>query len=134
MTGLPRQFETGIYEIDIQHVEFIALLKNIQTKMGSSPRQEEISSLLAQLSEYARKHFKTEKEHMERAGYPGLTEHMEEHGNLLQQIEYFEQKYKSENSSVAIFDMVDFMETWLLEHIPKYDTKFAEYLKANMIE
>lgn len=134
MTGLPKQFETGVEEIDAQHVEFINLLKEIGSRMGSSPKQEDITSHLAQLAEYAKRHFKTEKEYMERAGYPNTAEHLKQHANLLQKIEYFEQEYKSENSSVAIFDLIDFMETWLLEHIPQYDKKFTEYLNANMVE
>ena len=134
MTGLPKQFETGIDEIDAQHVEFINLLKGIRARMGSSPKPEDITFHLAQLTEYAKKHFKTEKGYMEQVGYPNIAEHLEQHANLFQKIEYFEQEYKSENSSVAVFDLIDFMETWLLEHVPKYDQKFAEYLRPSVVE
>ncbi|TSC60291.1 MAG: hemerythrin-like metal-binding protein [Parcubacteria group bacterium LiPW_15] len=134
MTGLPKQFELGINEIDAQHVEFIKMLRELKARMGSSPRQEEICVYLERLNNYAKAHFKTEKEYMDRFKYPDIAGHLTEHAHLLQAIEQLEGKYTAENSSVAVYALIDFMETWLLEHIPMYDKKFAEYLRENVIE
>lgn len=126
---LTKQFLTGISDIDSQHERFVSILNDIRSKMGLSPDPGKVISHIDDLKEYAKMHFATEEAKMKEVAYPDANEHVRQHSELLKKIIFLEKEYKSENSKKAIYDLIDFVETWLLTHIPDYDKVLGDYMK-----
>lgn len=126
------RLSVGIEQIDDDHKVLIALLDRASAR-GLS--EEEVDGIIAELIDYTLYHFRHEEAIMEACGYLNLEDHRTTHRKLTARAEEFAEQWRKDRSDEVIQDLLDFLRTWLVEHIMTEDAEiqaFAEGRKAEI--
>lgn len=74
-------------------------------------------------------HFTTDDKYMSRFGFPKYEHHKDEHDAFTRKIMDFKMKY-DEGSIGLSFEVMDFLEDWLLKHIQGADREYGPFFNA----
>ena len=120
-------YELGIEDIDFQHHYFLNLINRLsdELKMATSPSRR--TALISELNAYARFHFISEENMMEKANYPELQTHRRHHLQLISELNSREAMLQLEKSDQRAEDIVDFLVEWFVGHTTGEDRLFADY-------
>ena len=121
------KFILGHERIDFQHHVFFGLVCDFQKARLEDADRARLANILAEISLYARFHFRSEENIMRDMHYPHLEEHQLEHYNL---IEVLSNKILAlELGHFSPEDIEAFLVHWFIEHTAHDDRKIVEYLK-----
>lgn len=116
--------------IDKQHRGFFELLDD-EIVRQKNPNKEEMLALINKLEAYLKNHFFVEEELLNKANYPEIIKHKEQHSFFIQKIAQMKLELKYDNQFLYV-KLVDFMKRWFLSHIllsdKKYDNAVKNYL------
>ena len=113
--------------IDNQHKKLIGFINDLHSAMKEGKAKNVLNKLLDDLVTYTKEHFRTEERMMQTAGYTNLYEHKSEHDKLTQKVIDLQQKY-NEGKANLTFEIMTFLQTWLVNHIEKTDKKYMGLL------
>lgn len=128
LTQWRSEYSLGINEIDDQHkglINCIAALESSIEDPDEKQRWAAIHYAIVQLSDYTRIHFTVEESLMRVLGYPGLDEHIAQHGVFIAYLKDMERK--SITHDVREEEIVSFLRKWLLNHILVDDKNYASF-------
>ncbi len=120
----------GVKEIDDQHKAFIETLNQLYAAINSGMGKEEMEKILLGLVNYATNHFATEEKYFDLYQYENSAEHKEEHRKLKAKVTDFYEKLKKGEADITL-DLLDFMESWLVDHLENQDQKYKECFQKN---
>lgn len=116
-------YETGDSTVDEQHQYLFKLANSLLVA-----RRSDFSSIIMELYQYTRVHFKAEESIMEEFKYPDLDDHKRLHKNLISNLnnlsENFTETEDSRDDLVAVFG------NWIINHILNEDLRFANFVAA----
>lgn len=125
------KLSVNIKIIDNQHKHFISLI-NIVYEVLESKNTKKLPDVIKDLTSYADHHFKTEEEYFDKFHYPDADLHKAAHNKLRAKVDSFTNR---QGDPIAIgFELLYFLERWLLIHFKGTDKKFAEFLKQNGVK
>lgn len=129
-----KNFETGIQEIDEQHMKLVeigAKLEDMLCAGYSVDYYDYIIETINDLKDYAEYHFSYEEKRMEECGYAQLEEHRIEHLYFVKRIDRLSvQDIDSQQISI-IQEALSFLSRWLFGHILKEDMKYVDCMRKN---
>lgn len=116
-------FEIGIAEIDLQHRQLNQLLQRLR---NSADKQYgyAANTILGELVIQTRIHFAVEESLMRLLSFPDTEAHVAEHRQLMERLDKF--RLRAQDFDVAD-GLASFIQTWLHEHIDRYDRKFVAH-------
>ncbi len=120
-------YNLGIEDIDYQHHYFMNLINRLSEELSTVTAPARQAALIAELNAYARFHFISEENIMQKAGYPQLEIHREHHLDLIRQLNSREALLKLENSNQRADEIIGFLSEWFLQHTTGEDRLFADY-------
>ncbi|HVO74384.1 MAG TPA: bacteriohemerythrin [Ignavibacteriaceae bacterium] len=109
--------------IDSQHKKLVGLINQLHAAMKESKGKEILQKILGELILYTKDHFSTEERMMSAAKFPGFAEHKKEHDGLTAKVLDLQKKYGEGSSSLTI-DIMNFLKSWLINHIEGTDKKY----------
>ena len=124
------EYELGIEIIDLQHQEFVSALNDLYLAIKEDNVKERISKILEEINDYSEFHFKTEENYFDEFNYDGAAEHKAKHQEFRDRFAEIKEKYKNDEISMT-FELTDFMENWLLEHLDGMDKKYVACFKEH---
>ena len=121
------EYDLGIEDIDYQHHYFLNLINRLsdELKMATSPSRR--SALISELNAYARFHFISEENMMEKANYPELQTHRRHHLELISELNSKEAMLQLEKNDQRAEDIVDFLVEWFVGHTTGEDRLFSDF-------
>jgi len=119
------EYSVNVTEIDDQHKKFISILDDLYQAILVGKQKEKLYEVFEKLEEYMDLHFSTEENYFDKFKYEGSDEHRAEHKKLKNKVEDIKQKAKN-NEDVISFELVDFLEDWLLDHLAALDKKYTK--------
>ncbi|MBB4267498.1 bacteriohemerythrin [Roseospira visakhapatnamensis] len=122
--------ELGIDLVDQDHKVLVALLNQAHECMGDREEAATLGSVLNALVDYTEYHFLREERVMDAAGFSELDEHRELHRRLTRQAREIRDRYAVDPSGVRAVEVMDFLRTWLMDHILKQDFRFRPAVMA----
>jgi hemerythrin-like metal-binding protein len=122
-------YALGIPSIDEQHRLLISMICHFQEAMLEGRTKEVVAPLLGAMNRYTEFHFNYEEQLLEQHGYAELKAHREQHANLIAALKDLEKKYNAGRLR-ARAPLMQFLRTWLVDHIGDDDREFAEFLKG----
>lgn len=125
-------FLTGIADIDAQHQELIGIINRLHDAVQSGSEMKANIAILEHLAEYAQRHFDREEALMESADFPGLNDHKAQHHVARSTVHHFRNDYL-EGRIVLNNDLLQFLKTWLTEHILGSDLQYVGFFRARGI-
>lgn len=124
-------FDTGVAAFDKQHLRLVDIINNIYRAIKENRAQNELESILNELVDYTVYHFDSEENAFKKFNYKDYDRHKSIHEALKGQVVKFMNDYKSGKSSIG-FNLLEFLKSWLLNHIKIEDKKYAQLLKGKL--
>ena len=121
-------YSVGVNEIDKQHRVIIEVINELITEISAKPSEENIVGIIHKLLNYKDYHFKTEEKYFDMYNFEGADEHKKEHIKFGEKIAEMEKEYKEDVIKLA-FELVDFLEDWLINHLINKDQEYVECFK-----
>lgn len=132
------EMSVGVDIIDNDHKKLLSLINEMDHIINAdvSVNDGAIASVLSELIDYTKYHFKREEALMEACNYPHIQPHMQVHKILVGQVQSFMDGYLKKDPGFNPKVLRIFMEDWLVDHIMKMDKDFEVYTegKKEMIE
>ena len=126
---------TGVRQIDLQHQELIELINELESAHESGQNDLALADVLPRLTSYALFHFGTEEGLMANVAVntPYALHHLGEHRLFAEKVTQMKAE-SGENSEQSVAQLLDYLKTWLLEHIMKTDKALAKLILARQID
>lgn len=118
----------GDPEFDTHHQKLISYINQLFDAMHEGKGRSVIGDILKNLYDYTVFHFIKEEEKLEKINYPKLEEQKKAHANFVSKIDDFYQRYNKSDLFISV-DILDFLSSWLKDHILKTDMEYKSYLK-----
>ena len=132
MLDWKNEYSLGIQEIDNQHIKLIELINRLYDAFIKRKQAEEVLKVIKELSDYTEEHFSTEEVYFRRFNYAETTEHIKEHHFFIQKVKEFQAQAK-ENPGRYVFNIITFLQNWIVNHITVTDKKYIECFKRNEV-
>jgi hemerythrin-like metal-binding protein len=110
--------------IDGQHKQLFKIIFELFEAINNQSTKEKIGETLASLVEYTGYHFGTEENYFKLFEYENAEEHIREHKKFADKIQELQKRYVSHEVEVS-FELIDFLEDWLVTHIHDTDQKYV---------
>lgn len=121
-------YSVNIKTIDDQHRELVNILNRLFIAVSRREGDKAIAGILDALLAYTQTHFALEERLMRQANYKDYEAHKAEHNKLIAQLDQLCKKHMLEEKPIY-FEMMQFLKTWLKEHIQGVDTKYSAALQ-----
>jgi hemerythrin len=120
-------YATGIKYIDAQHKELVNLTNRLyRVCMTGDEQVGYVEDAVSCLLGYIRFHFDTEKEFLERIGYPDYRDHIKQHETLINNILSRAEGFNTSNK-ITLNAFVRTLAEWIFGHIVISDKDFAAF-------
>jgi hemerythrin len=123
-------FGTGVAEIDAQHKTLFERVASFEAAVRAREPTLRLQELFTFLEDYARVHFAVEEQLMRDAGYPNLTEHIQEHSEFKRRLRSLVPHWESEGDSTALLAaLLGFLDHWLTDHVTSSDQGIGDHVR-----
>ncbi len=114
--------------LDQEHEVLISCINMLEEAVSDEQDSGTIKEVLQGLIDYTKTHFFVEEELMRAYDFPNSAEHKKEHESFKKKIDMLATRF--DQGAVQIEDkLLDFLKSWLIEHILKTDARLAGFLK-----
>ena len=127
------RFMLGIQSIDDQHKKLVDYVNQLHDGMLQGKGNDLLGPVLDGLVGYTVNHFKYEEELFAKTGYAESAPHKVEHEKLVAQVADFHGKFKSGSATISV-EIMNFLKTWLTQHILSSDKKYSSHLISKGIK
>jgi hemerythrin len=124
-------FSVGNNEMDEHHKKFFHVINKLYDSMKTGEKEEILPTVLKELQQYVQYHFKAEEALMKMYAYPDYSSHKAEHDDAVQKINKFMIRYDRKEDNLTI-EVLNFLSTWLQNHILQTDRKYIPYLNKKI--
>ena len=126
-------YSVNVKEIDAQHQQLVNMVNQLHAAMREGKANQVLQDLLKKLIDYTGYHFSTEEKLMQTYNYPGYIYHKKEHDDLTKKVLEFQQKYQQNSTGLGV-QMMEFLKSWLVDHIQGTDKKYSRFFNDHGIQ
>lgn len=123
------EYSVGVEMIDEQHKVFVSIMNELYTAIIEKKEKRVLDDVFKQLTAYTQFHFQTEERYFDEFNYEGSAEHKVAHQKLREQIAELEMR--KDGIMENPFELMDFLEDWLVDHIMGMDKKYSTCFKEH---
>jgi hemerythrin len=119
------KYSVGVEELDNQHKRMFAVINELLDSINTNSTEEHLGNIIEALIKYKMFHFETEEKYFKEFNYDGATEHIQKHKEFNDKLNQLKEKYPEYSIEFA-FELVDFLEDWLINHLMIIDQKYIK--------
>ncbi|MBS3963080.1 MAG: bacteriohemerythrin [Methylomonas sp.] len=129
------QLNVGIAAVDQQHRHLVEILNQLDEAVALGAEPQAIVDTIDALIDYTRYHFEREESLMRHAGYdPALcAEHQRQHQDFIDKVMAEQQQAEAQPDKVSSA-LLEFLVTWLSEHILYSDKQMAQAIAHHQLD
>jgi len=123
------EFKTGIERIDVEHAKLFEIADRAYMTLTDefiTDKYDYIVDILNELKDYAANHFKHEEAYMMSINYKKLISHKVLHDEFIEKVSGISLDAFDDDHKEVIFEILDFLNNWLVEHILKNDKLISQ--------
>lgn len=120
-------FMCDIAVIDDHHKRFFEEVNYYHGRMMEGISREEVDASLSRILDSFQHHLDEEENEMAQTGYPGRTDHIAQHEEVLSKLKQIQSEHL-EGHDISL-DFFDTLASWLTDHTSHHDKAFATYLR-----
>jgi hemerythrin len=113
--------------VDAYHHIFFQMVEEFRGALGQQSSQA-MEDRIGFLVDYTLMHFDSEEKLMEKAGYPDLEAHKEQHRQFREQMMELHNRYKTDPGAVEAEQVLLLVQDWFAHHILGTDMLFKPFL------
>jgi hemerythrin len=117
----------GVSDLDLQHQQLVRMINTLHESMAEGHGNLALSQTIEGLINYTQTHFATEETYFARHGYPHAGAHQAQHQAFVAQVQDFKNGFDGGELFLSI-DVMDFLSSWLVEHIQGSDKEYGPFL------
>jgi hemerythrin len=122
------KYSVYVEEIDNQHKKLIEIINNLLDALQAKKRDEQLVLIMNQIFVYKTNHFNTEEKYFHLFNFAGAAEHELAHQYFRNKIREIQERNLQNTMNLA-FELVDFLEDWLIDHMLSMDQKYVKCFK-----
>lgn len=126
------EFSVKVTKFDTQHKRLIELINELHDAMKVGKGSQVLQKILNDLTMYTKTHFADEEALMKQHNYPGYTIQKLQHDKFVQELQELQEKLKN-NVTTVTMDVMNFLKTWLTNHIQKTDKAYSSFFSSKNI-
>ena len=126
-------FNTDIATIDTQHKVIIKILNELYNVVYIDKKEDKLDGIIYELVQYTVYHFGEEEKLFEKYSYIEEQDHIMEHRKFIERVKEFTE-INSTDSSTLVFELIEFLKEWLIEHILVTDRKYVVFFEEKGIK
>jgi len=129
MYEMKPEYYTGIEFIDNEHKKLFEIANKVYNLLMDEfipDKYDYIMEVVKELKDYAKYHFEHEESYMGSIKYKRLLSHKVEHDGFIEKINQYDPEIIDENQKETLLELLDFLTSWLVDHILKQDKLIAE--------
>ncbi len=123
-----------IPSIDEQHKKLAGMVNALHEGIAKGNSKEVLVYVFDGLAKYTVDHFEYEEKLFEEFGYEDSEMHITEHQDLVQQVVELKQKMDDEEGFMFGLEVMDFLKSWLTEHIMGSDMDYSSFLVSKGVQ
>ena len=127
------KYSVKVKSIDEQHKELVRLINELNNAMLYEKGRNIIGKIIEGLVSYTVYHFDYEEKLMKQCNYPDFDNHKKFHVSLVNTIKEFKRDFDSGEKELSK-DVMEFLKSWLVEHIMGTDQKYSQLMKKSRID
>lgn len=120
--------------IDEQHKQLVVLVNRLHNAMQSGESSSVMKSVFMELAKYTVSHFQYEEKLFDQFDYENTTAHKEKHQGLVSQVQELQSKFENEAGFLVGMEVMEFLRSWLVDHIMVEDKMYSNCLVSNGVE
>jgi hemerythrin len=120
-------YSVGIKKIDEQHKILVGYINDLYESMRAGKGKETLGTVLKELIDYTKTHFKAEESLLKVYKYPDLDGHQKKHKKMAEHVQHLNRKFISGEISNPI-QITNFLKDWLAKHILETDKVYGRFL------
>ena len=120
------KYSVGVKELDDQHKQLFAVINELLDAIDSNKTKERIDIIINGLVEYKTFHFDTEEKYFKKFNYKEAEDHIAKHKEFNAKFEALRKKYPNGYTVEFSFELADFLEDWLINHLMTLDQEYKE--------
>jgi len=121
-------FSVGVALLDEQHRKLIDMLNKMIKAPAATTRSETVADVLADMTNYAEEHFKSEEKLMLEHDYPHLDAHIQQHRGFQEKAARLCFATVKGQTSVP-HELLEYLQQWLIHHILQTDMAFRPFFE-----
>jgi len=122
----------GVEKFDSQHKKLISLINELHDAMKAGKGHLVLHNTLEELTSYTQTHFADEERIMKLYNYPGYNAQKIQHDKFIEELHSLQQKIETNPLSLTI-DVMNFLKSWLTNHIQKTDKAYSSFFESKHI-
>ena len=123
------EYYTGISFIDEEHKKLFEIANTayeLLTNEFIPDKYDYIMEVIDELRDYTKYHFDHEETYMNSIKYKRIISQKVSHDDFIDKINGYDSEIVDENQKESLLELLEFLTTWLVEHIYKQDKLIAE--------
>jgi hemerythrin len=122
------EFETGVAEVDHEHLELVGLINQLHAELGGETSKETVSRFLGEVFARISAHFALEETVMRKHRYDEYQAHKTEHEALLDEIRDIMDDYEAGAYTDAGHALATTVRDWFVNHFKTKDARLHRML------
>jgi len=124
----------GIESINEQHKKLVAMVNELHDASQQGKAADVLGKTLDGLVDYTKNHFAYEEKLFTETGYADAATHKAEHDKLTATVLSVQEKYKAGAGGSLSGEVMDFLKSWLVNHIQGTDMKYGPHFQAKGVK
>jgi hemerythrin-like metal-binding protein len=125
-----KKYSVGVEMFDEQHKVFFGIINDLYASIMERKEREVLGDIFEQLLKYTDFHFESEERYFDEFHYEHAVEHKEAHRLLTERLLALKTRW-DEGALDNPYELLDFLEDWLVEHIMGMDRQYHECFHAH---
>lgn len=129
MYEMKQEYYTGIEFIDEEHKKLFEIANTAYELLMNEfipDKYDYIMDVVNELRDYAKYHFDHEEAYMNSIKYKRFLTQKVYHDDFIEKINEYDANIVDEKQKDSLLELLEFLTTWLVEHIYKQDKLIAE--------
>jgi len=121
------KYKVGVEVLDAQHKKLFEIINELLDAISHLPNKENVENITKHLIEYKKTHFETEEKLFKDCNYEKTEQHIAIHHEFSDKLDSLQKEY-GDDPIVYAFQLVDYLEDWMIKHLMNSDKDYTKCL------